>query len=50
MKMSIHTHMHAHTHTHTHTPHTHTQVNPLTWQHDIKSLPHREQFDGSTVC
>ena len=31
----------------------HTQTpssQPLTWQHDIKSLPHREQIDGSTVC
>ena len=25
--------------------HIHT---PLTWLHDIKSLPHRERIDGST--
>ena len=31
------------THTHTHT----TQA--LTWQHDMKSLAHRKQVDGSTV-
>ena len=29
--------------------HTDTSTQPLTWQHDIKSLPHREQIDGSTV-
>ena len=23
---------------------------PLTWQHDVKSLSHREQVDGSTAC
>ena len=27
--------------------HRHTQ--PLTWQHDIKSQPQREQIDGSTI-
>ena len=31
---------------HTHTP---PSAQPLTWQHDIKSLPHREQVDDSTV-
>ena len=42
------THTHTHTHTHTRT-HTHTSTQPLTWQHDMKSLAHREQVDGSTV-
>ena len=35
-------------HTHTQT-HTHTSTQPLPWQHDIKSLAHRKQVDGSTV-
>ena len=30
---------------HTRTP----SSQPLTWQHDIKSPPHGEQIDGSTV-
>ena len=39
----------TYTHTHAHA-HTHTSIQPLTWQHDIKSLAHREQVYGSTVC
>ena len=37
-----------HTH-HTTYKHTHPSTQPLTWQHDIKSLGHTEQVDGSTV-
>ena len=29
---------------------THTHTHPLTWQHDIKSLAHRKQVNGITVC
>ena len=36
------------TKTHTHNPNPSSQ--PLTWQHVIKSLPHMEQVNGSTVC
>ena len=39
---------HTNTHKHTH-KHTHPSTQPLTWQHDIKSLMHRKQVDGSTV-
>ena len=28
----------------------HTSSQPLTWPHVIKSITHREQIDGSTVC
>ena len=32
-------------------PHSHNPSSqPLIWQHDNKSLKHREQIDGSTVC
>ena len=33
---------------HRHT-NTHPSTQPLTWQHDIESLAHRKQVDGSTV-
>ena len=36
-------------HTHKHNTHTHPSTQPLTWQHDVKSLAPRKQVDGSTV-
>ena len=36
-------HTYAHNHTDTHT------IEPLTWQHDIRSLLHSKHVDGSTV-
>ena len=43
-----HTHLHARRHACTHAR-THASSQPLTWQHDIKSLLHREQVDDTTV-
>ena len=45
-KAEVTTRTRATTQTQTHTPLT----QPLTCQHDIKSLAHRKQVDGSTVC
>ena len=46
------THTHTHTHARTHAR-THAYIpfstQPLTWQHDINSLSHRVQVDGSRV-
>ena len=48
--MQMHTCMHTHAHMHMHM-HMYTRRSLLlTWGNDIRSLSHRGQIDGSTVC